>query len=74
MVPKLAEGASSTAELGCVAPVGSKGELTEMSEEQEKTESVGMPKRPAEAKKTIEELELEKPVGLPKISSLPPEP
>jgi hypothetical protein len=73
-VLKLAEGTSSTAEPGYLAPVSSKGESAEVPEGQEKTESAGVPKRPAEAEKTVEELELEKPAGLPKMLSPLPEP
>jgi hypothetical protein len=70
-VLKLAEGTSST------APVGSKGESTEVPKVmgQEKAESAGAPKRPSKAKeKTVEEPELEELAGLPKILSPLPEP
>jgi len=74
-VPKLAEGTSSTAEPGYLAPVGSKGKSAEVPKGQEKTESAETPKRPAEAKeKTVEEPEMEESAGLPKILSPPPEP
>jgi hypothetical protein len=72
-VPKLAEGTSSIAESGYLAPVGSKGKSAEVPEGQEKTESAGVPKRPAEAEKMVEEPELEKLVGLPKMLSPLPE-
>jgi hypothetical protein len=54
MVPKLAEGTSSPAEPGYLAPVSSKGESAEMPRAmgQEKAESARVPKRPAEAKKS----------------------
>jgi hypothetical protein len=74
MVPKLAEGTSSTTAPGYLTPIGSKGESTEMLEGQEKTESAGMPKRPVEVEKMVEGPELEKPVGLPKMLSPLPEP
>jgi hypothetical protein len=76
-VPKLAEGTSSTAEPGCPAPAGSKGESAEVPKilGQEKSESSGAPKRPAEAKeKAAEEPELKELVGLQKILILLPEP
>jgi hypothetical protein len=55
-VPKLAERTSSTAEPGYLAHVGFKGESAEVSEvmRQKKIESVGVPKRPSEAEKTVE--------------------
>jgi hypothetical protein len=71
-VPKLAKGSPSTAEPGFLAPVGSKGESVVVLKVmgQEKTESAGAPKHPAEAKdKTVEEPGLEEPPGLPKILS-----
>jgi hypothetical protein len=61
-VPKLAEGTSSTAEPGYLAPVSSKGESAKVPRVmgQEKAESARAPKHPAEAKeKTVEEPELE---------------
>jgi hypothetical protein len=76
-VPKLAEGASSAAELEYPAPADAKGELAEVPKVmgQEKAESAKAPKHPAEAKeKTVVELELEESTGLPKIMSPPPEP
>jgi hypothetical protein len=72
-VPKLAEGTSSAAKPDYPAPAGTKGESVEVPKVmgQEKGESTEAPKRPAE---TVEELELEESVGLPKILSPPPEP
>jgi hypothetical protein len=73
-VSKLAEETSSTPEPGYLAPVGSKGESAKVPEVmgQEKTESARVPKRPAEAKKTVKKPELEKPTGLPiMVSPLP---
>jgi hypothetical protein len=76
-VPKLAEGTSSTAEPGYLAPVSSKGESSKVPRVmgQEKVESARVPKHPAKAKeKAAEEPALEESVGLPKILSPPPEP
>jgi hypothetical protein len=69
-VSKLAEGTSSTTEPTHLAPVSTKGE----SAKSEKAESVGAPKRPAEAKeKAAEEPKLEELAGLLKILIPPPE-
>jgi hypothetical protein len=76
-VPKLGEGTTSTADLGYLAIVSSKGESAEVPEVigQEKTESVEAPKHPTEAKeKEAEELELGESTGLRKILSPPSEP
>jgi hypothetical protein len=76
-VPKLAEGTSFTAEPGCLAPAGSKGESAEVPEiiGKEKIESTGAPRHSAEAtEKTTEVPELGESAGLQKILSLPPEP
>jgi hypothetical protein len=73
-VPRLAEGASSAAELEYPGPASAKGELAEVMG-QEKAESAEVPKRPTEAKEnTVEEPELEESTGLLKILSPPPEP
>jgi hypothetical protein len=74
IVPKLAEGTSSTAEPGYSALAISKGESTEVPKISI-TESAEAPKRSAEAKgKAAEEPELGEPTGLPKILSPLPEP
>jgi hypothetical protein len=73
-VPKLGEGTSSTADPRYLTIVGSNGESTEVLEVigQEKTESTGVPKHPAEAKeKATEEPELGELTGLRKILSPP---
>jgi hypothetical protein len=73
-VPKLGEGTSSTADLRYLTIVGSKEESAEVSKVigQEKIESVGASKHPAEAKeKAAEEPELGESVGLQKILSPP---
>jgi hypothetical protein len=73
-VPKLAEGTSSTAELGQPAPAGSKEESAEVP----KVPAIGSaeaPKHAAEAKgKAAEEPELGETAEQPKILSPPPEP
>jgi hypothetical protein len=76
-VPKLGEGTSSTTDPRYLTIVGSKGESAEVLEVigQEKPESAGAPKHPAEAKeKAAEEPELGESAGLRKILSPPPEP
>jgi hypothetical protein len=76
MVPKLAEGTSSTAEPGYPAPAGSKGESAEVPEiiGQEKIELAGAPKHSAEATEKASEVpELGESAGLQKILSLQPQ-
>jgi hypothetical protein len=76
-VPNLGEGTSSIADPRYLTIVGSKGESAEVPEVigQEKTESVGAPKHPAEAKeKAAEETELGESAGLQKILSPPLKP
>jgi hypothetical protein len=73
-VPKLAEGTSSTTELGYPAPTISKGESAEVPKISV-TELAEAPKHSTEAKgKAAEEPELGEPIGLPKILSPLPEP
>jgi hypothetical protein len=74
MVSKLAEGTSSTAELGWPAPAGYREELVEVPKVPG-TESAEAPKHVVEAKgKVAEEPGLGEMAGLPKILSPPPEP